>query len=449
MKLIRRTWLICGLFVVFGCQNPPQGGRDGGGDDRAMPSPKPDAPLGAAGEAGALPRFTLSRRGLPDTGNWKCDPALADINADGLMDLAAHVRLGEGPRVWLGGGGEDWQPASEGLDHGSSSCGGGLGFADFNGDGLLDLAMADHCQGIFVYLGDGEGCWELVARGLYPAASVPDDADASEYVGAEDIAVGDVNGDGFLDLVAGSSDKLGGVSVYLGDGSGRNWSQHICSLPSVGWTTRVVLADVNGDGLLDLAASHNSGPRVWIGDGQGGWEPSSEGLPSPTIKGIYNGLAVGDVDEDGLLDIAVSNWVDGPEVYLQQPDGRWEKTPDVFPGMLGGAFGMAMGDMNLDGHADLVVSGRLDHNEVGYVYGVFVLLGDGQGHWVPSRDNGLPENGLPFTWGIALADVNADGVLDVVAGSGGIVATNPDRSKPMIPAGMLVWTTQLQAASGR
>ena len=450
MKAIWRAWLIGGLVVVLGCKSPPPGGQEGAAEsDQGAPTDEPGAAAIARGASSTL-RFTLSRSGLPEAGNWKCDPVLADVNGDGFMDLAAHVRLDKGPQVWLGDGQGNWHTSSNGLDYDGSCCGGGLGFADINNDGNLDLALADHCHGVFVYLGDGQGGWELVARDVYPVDSVPAEADAGEYTGAEDIAVGDVNGDGFLDLVAGSSDKMGGISVYLGDGSGHNWSQHLCSLPTSGWATRVVLTDLNGDDFLDLIASHNSGPRAWYGDGQGGWELRSEGLPSPTIKGIYNGLAAGDVNEDGLADIAVSNWVDGPEVYLQQSDGSWQKTPDVFPQMLGGAYGMALGDVDQDGHLDMVVSGRLSHNEVGYVYGVFVLLGDGQAHWAPLvGGSGLPETGLPFTWGVALADVNVDGVLDVVAGSGGIVATSRDRNEPTIPAGMLVWATQLLTASGR
>jgi len=81
--------------------------------------------------------------------------------------------------------------------------------------------------------------------------------------------------------------------------------------------------------------------------------------------------------------------------------------------------------------------------EVGYVYGVFVLLGDGTGAWQPVMNSGLPTEGLPFTWGVTLVDFNADGALDVVAGSGGTVATNPDRLEPALEAGILAWCLSL------
>lgn len=420
--------LLGSLLVWGGCQSGP-------GSSSSRPS------LTKRGTPGLT--FRLCRGGLPEKGSWKCDPALADVNRDGQVDLAAHLRLGHGPQVWLGNGRGEWQDSSEGLTFGDvNSCGGGAVLSDVNGDGSVDLVVADHCQGVFVALGDGAGTWEMVTRALYPYELVPAEGGANEYMGAECVAVGDVNGDGHADLVAGASDDGGGISLYLGDGTGRNWQLHTGGLPTSGWTTRVRLTDLNGDGKLDLVACASEGPRAWLGDGQAGWKPMSEGLPKPAIKGIYNGLAAADVNEDGRPDIIAANWVDGPEVYLQQADGSWRKTPDVFPDMRGGAYGVAVGDLDRDGHLDLAVSGRLAQ-EVGYVYGVFVLKGDGVGGWAWVADCELPTTGLPFTWGLALGDVNGDGVLDVAAGSGGSVATNVSRSQPVLNAGVLLWCTQL------
>jgi hypothetical protein len=84
----------------------------------------------------------------------------SDVNKDGFLDLAAMPRLENGPRVWLGNGKGQWADSSSGLfRRHPSSCGGGLSFDDINRDGHLDMAAADHCQGLFVYLGDGAGRW--------------------------------------------------------------------------------------------------------------------------------------------------------------------------------------------------------------------------------------------------------------------------------------------------
>jgi FG-GAP-like repeat len=114
-----------------------------------------------------------------------------------------------------------------GLRFRDTSCGGGLAFGDINQDGRLDLAVADHCEGVFVFLQDGQGHWQAATQGLNPArARQPDVAKETmnPYTGAEELALGDVNEDGFLDLVVTASDK-GGLAVYFGDGSGKNWQE--------------------------------------------------------------------------------------------------------------------------------------------------------------------------------------------------------------------------------
>ncbi|MEW6249842.1 MAG: VCBS repeat-containing protein [Planctomycetota bacterium] len=403
-------------------------------------SPARPATTDRAGFTGGDPAFVLRTEGLPTTGNWKCDPLLEDINRDGQVDLVAFARLGDGPHVWLRAPGGGWRDASAGLTFERGSCGGGLAAADVNMDGRTDLVVADHCHGISVFLQSAAGLWKAATRD-YPPRLEPRQPEQQPGIGVESVAVGDVNGDKLPDLITGSSDASG-LAVYYGDGSGGNWAPQKTDLPDTSFVNRVRLADLNGDGRLDLAATCAAGPRAWLGDGQGGWTPAATGLPTPTLQGLYNGLALGDVNEDGRPDLCVANWVDGPEVYLQQADCGWRKTADVFPAMGGGAYGVALGDVDKDGHLDLCVSGRLKYEEVGHVYGVFLLRGDGTGRWAVARETGLPTTGLAFTWGLALADVDGDGVLDLAAGSGGIVATGV-ASQPVLPPRLLVWETRL------
>jgi len=152
---------------------------------------------------------------------WKSTPALGDTNGDGLLDLAAHSRLEHGAQVWLGNGQGVWTEASQGLGFSSAiSCGGDVAFGDINKDGRLDLAVADHCKGIFVYLGDGQGHWKVSTQGLTP--DLAQQSSLSKFnrgmlQGAEDVALGDVNEDGFLDMVAASSDQGGCMSIWAMD----------------------------------------------------------------------------------------------------------------------------------------------------------------------------------------------------------------------------------------
>ena len=182
-----------------------------------------------------------------------------------------------------------------------------------------------------------------------------------------------------------------------------------------------MLVDINNDGRLDVVASYYKGPRVWLGDGKGHFTGASQGLPSPQIGGLYRGLDIGDVNEDGLLDIVGANDVNGPELYLQQPDGSWKEMGDLMPSMQNGAVGVALGDFNKDGHLDIMVAGR-KVKELGNNYGLYLLQGDGKGGFKELEATNLPAQGLSVTWGVAVGDVNEDGLLDFVAATGGAVA---------------------------
>jgi hypothetical protein len=324
-----------------------------------------------------------------------------------------------------------------------------------NKDGHLDVAVADHCNGVYVYLSDGQGHWKAAIQELNPAISRKGARAKSEenpFTGAEDLALGDVNEDGFLDLVVTASDE-GGLTVYFGDGSGKSWKEaaNPDGLPSVedpepgdsqrgGWANRLLVRDIDGDGHLDVAASYYAGPRVWRGDGKGRWQPYSQGLPNPVLGGIFWGIAVGDVNEDGRLDLAVANAVNGPEVFLQNQDGSWRQTPDVMPALLGGAMAVALGDVNGDGHLDLVTGG-IRSKKVQEGYGIFVLSGDGKGGWTEEQGTGLPAMDLSFTWGTSLSDVDGDGRLDVAVATGGTIAgkaEKPQQEKSSLPL-LQVW----------
>ena len=429
MRNVCTLIICCTLVMLVGCQH------EGKPDPTIV-----DQTVKATPPAPAPFTFAPCWTGLPEHGMWKSDPVFQDVNADGHPDLAAIARLGDGAHVWLGDGQGVWQDSSIGLNPGTQSCGGGLAFADFNEDGRLDLAVADHCRGAYVFVATPAGAWEMVTKSLYPSDMDLEDTPASMFLGAEDLDAGDLNGDGHADLVVGASDQ-GGISVYLGDGTGANWTRVAQGLPQSGWANRVQLVDIDGDDVLDIVAACDAGPRVFINEGKATfWE--TDGFPSPTLKGIYTGIAVGDVDEDGRLDVVVANWFDGPEVYLQDADRLyWRKTEDVFPTMQGGAVGLDLNDLDGDGHLDLVVSGRLT-TEGGFVRGVYSLQGDGSGNWRYIPNSGLPTTGLAATTGVALGDLNGDGLLDVAACSGLIVETVPGTTEPAIAARLLVWCGQ-------
>lgn len=412
-----------------------------GGESAVRP---PSGPAAGPFPWSSPPRvaFRLAAEGLPVDGRWKSVPLLVDVNGDGFPDLIAHPRLGTGARVWAGNGKGVWTDSSQGLEMPKGSCGGGLAVGDVNGDGKLDLAVADHCSGVYVYLGDGKGHWQLTTDSLTPEISrvpVPDGPDPNAVRGAESIALADINGDGLVDMVVPSADQ-GGYAVYLGDGTGRNWKELKRSgLPNAeapepedtyfaGFAFDTRLVDVNGDGHLDVVASYYNGPRVWWGDGKGRFENHSTGLIRTRIGGTYWRIATGDINKDRRPDLVVANIVNGAEVYLQNADGTWQGPADGMPELKGGARAVALCDLDGDGNLDLLIGGRKssirgnEQNPATFQdpHGVFVRFGDGKGGWVEGPPGmGLPEVGVEVIWGIACVDVSRDGRPDIVVTTGG------------------------------
>ncbi|HOC41722.1 MAG TPA: FG-GAP-like repeat-containing protein [Thermoanaerobaculales bacterium] len=243
--------------------------------------------------------------------------------------------------------------------------------------------------------------------------------------GGTELEMGDVDGDGRLDLVSigdhGSpyvnSDQHG-VMVWFGDGAG-SWS--VVMVGEFGYGG-VALGDVNGDGLVDVGYGmhHNySGVdlgdqllEVALGDGSGmSWTPWDDGLATNGEDWGMFSTDFADVDNDGDLDVGSNSFgcCAGVHVYLNQGDGTWAQSF----GFVGGnsADEIVFGDINGDGNADLAVS-----QQYGTVY-----LGDGAGGFALD-DGNLPAGGSSGRLGISLGDVNADGREDLAfrTSSGGL-----------------------------
>lgn len=429
-------------LVVMGCTTTPNN----------LPEQATAAPI----EASQRLRYQLNTQGLPASGFWKSAPVLADINHDGRLDLASHSRDDKSPRVWLSQPQNAWQDSSQGLSQSSDTCGGGLKIGDINKDSFLDLAIADHCAGVLVYLGNKQNTWQL-AKQLNSEAQQKTAAinpGLNVLNGAADLALGDINEDGLLDIVSAAADE-GGFTVYLGKSNGKKWRETKSDgLPSIqdpgnedsnaGWAVDVQLHDINNDKHLDIVASYYNGPRVWLGDGKGQWQPKSIGLPITTMQGTYRRLAVADINADGLKDFAIANDIGGAEAYLQNADGSWKKSTDILPALKAGATAIALGDMDGDGHIDAVIGGRLDGID-DTPAGLHIVLGDGKGQWHYEQGTQLPASGIDEVWGLALSDLNGDQRLDIVASTG--YTARPSKNNPKKPndiklPSMQVWLSQ-------
>jgi hypothetical protein len=317
--------------------------------------------------------------------------------------------------------------------------------ADVNGDGKPDLVVANGCASstncangvIGVLLGNGDGTFQPVmtydSGGYYPNA----------------VAFADVNGDGNVDLVVANTCgntvpsgycptttdgewNFGGViGVLLGNGNGT--FQPAVTYASGGQdSTSVAVVDLNADGRPDLVVANDcpspivqvtpcglgaySTISLLLGNGDGTFQTAVDYNSGGYFSEI---VAVADVNGDGKPDLVVASgeesWYtpDGAVgVMLGNGDGTFQ---EVVPYILGSVVNsVAIGDVDGDGKPDLIVSGCQEQWFCGDTTGtLYVLLGNGDGTFQPAVTF---DSGGQSSYSVVVADVNGDGKPDLVLG---------------------------------
>ena len=268
---------------------------------------------------------------------------------------------------------------------------------DFNGDGRLDLAMLS---------GENGQMSVLLDQGVTPFTH---EALASFDVGtsAGAMTINDFNEDGQLDAAICHHDT-DEVWVLIGNGNGTFQPAIRVRVPVIkAHTHTIASADVNRDKHLDLLLAESDDNRAWVllGDGAGGFAPSS-GSPIPTGNHPY-GVVTDDFDGDGNLDFATPNWYGkSVSVFLGDGTGRFTGAPKSPLTGFNSPTALDAGDLTGDGIVDLVL-GNDDSSEVQ------ILVGDGKGGFAVGAMPNLQAQADCFT--PTLADFNGDGKLDVIA----------------------------------
>ena len=331
--------------------------------------------------------------------------------------------------------------------------GGGLALDDFNGDGHLDLLVVDGSTVERVrdgkpglpprlFLGDGVGRF----------APAPQEWALPAGRWGMGVAAGDLNGDGWLDLVL---TEWGPDRVLLGTGEGFN---EVASLPGDGWSSSAVLFDANGDDVLDLfvtgylefdparVPSKDAGDARWKGhpvvSGPEGFTPIADrfyigrgdgsftNVPLPTHSaGFGLGVTILDVEGDGDLDVFVANDSTPNHLWLGDGEGRF-----VEGGFAAGlahdangreqaCMGIASGDLDGDGRPDLFVTNF--SGESNALYRASKLSGRFRESALRFGVEGPSLRALG--WGTGAGDLDLDGDLDLFVLNGHVY---PEADRP-------------------
>lgn len=263
---------------------------------------------------------------------------------------------------------------------------------DSNGDGHLDLISANVITSdLSLLLGDGTGNFSPANDSPFAVGSIP-----------AAVALADLNGDGELDVVSanGGSDS---VSVLLGSGAG-NFVEVLGSPFPVGvQPNSIALNDLNGDGRVDLVSANlrSDDLSIFLGDGAGGF---TEAANSPFAIGVIpRSVTTEDVNRDGILDF-ISPIFGLASVAVSLGDGVGNFSLPTNSGIGGAPQHAAVGDVNGDGNPDVVAVRIFGSDAV-------VLLGDGTGSFVVTGSSLSVGNFPNF---VVLEDLSGDGDLDMV-----------------------------------
>lgn len=299
-----------------------------------------------------------------------------------------------------------------------------IGLGDFDQDGDVDVIFIN--QGGFgheYYKNDGNG--NFVVAGFLPATNG----------GA--IVVGDVNNDSFLDVIIGNINQVNFCMINNGDGSFTNESN--IRLPGlVRSTDYLLLEDIDADGDLDMFVANRDGNQILINDGTGIFDDQSAQRLPQGIEMDTRNASFGDINNDGKPDLFLSNVQfnsnKDPQnrLYINESNGFFtDLTASLLPQEPNQTTNSLFHDIDEDGVLDLLITNVLGDP-------LEALLNDGTGKFtIRTNDVISPMVTTMEAWGLVVADLTNDNFQDVYVSS----RTGIDAFLPGDPEGMILVST--------